>query len=98
MRISKRFSSSRMKTGNGAITPRSKIRRAGVWEAATVIQFRRNSHVVEDLTDWRAASAHLPYRLVFSQPDMFPAADAPCFADLLSASDSRAIQQTQRPG
>lgn len=71
-----------MKTGNGAITPRSKIRRAGVREAATVIPFPRNSHVVEDLTDWRAASDHLACRLVFSQPGMFPAADAPGFADL----------------
>lgn len=63
-----------------------------------MIPFPRNSRVVEDLTDLHAATDHLAHRLVFSQPDMFPAADAPCFADLLSASDSRAIQQTQRPG
>jgi hypothetical protein len=63
-----------------------------------VILFRRNSHVVEDLTDWHAATGHLACRLVFSPPGMFPAADAPRFADLFSASDSRAVRQTQRPG
>ncbi len=65
--------------------------------AATVLSFRTNSHVVEDLIDWHASTDDPIYRLAFSPPDMLSAADVPRFVGLLSASDSRAVPQNTRP-
>jgi L-lysine 2,3-aminomutase len=67
-------------------------RRAGLDDAgrlairavATVLPFRTNSYVVEDLIDWDAAPDDPIYRLVFPQPDMLPSADVDRMAGLLS--------------
>lgn len=39
-----------------------------------MIPFRGNFYVVEDLTDWHAATYDPIYLLAFSQTDMLPAA------------------------
>lgn len=74
-------------------------RRAGLGDAdtlatravATVLPFRTNSYVVEELIDWDAAPDDPIYRLVFPQPDMLPRADVDAMASLLrtGAPDSR---------
>ena len=51
---------------------------------ATVLPFRTNSYVVEELIDWDAAPDDPMYRLVFPQPDMLPPADVATMAGLLS--------------
>ena len=48
--------------------------RLAVRAVATVLPFRTNSYVVENLIDWDAAPDDPIYRLVFPQPDMLPAA------------------------
>nr|WP_222936839.1 lysine 2,3-aminomutase [Streptomonospora sp. PA3] len=65
--------------------------RAGLGEAerlavravATVLPFRVNSYVVDELIDWDAAPDDPIYRLVFPQADMLPSADVARMADLL---------------
>ncbi len=58
--------------------------RLAVRAVATVLPFRTNSYVVENLIDWDAAPDDPIYRLVFPQPDMLPAADVRRLADLIS--------------
>ena len=48
--------------------------RLAVRAVATVLPFRTNSYVVENLIDWDAAPDDPIYRLVFPQPDMLPRA------------------------
>lgn len=50
---------------------------------ATVLPFRTNSYVVDELIDWSAAPDDPIYRLVFPQEDMLPPADVARIADLL---------------
>ncbi|MCP9968501.1 KamA family radical SAM protein [Actinomadura madurae] len=50
---------------------------------ATVLPFRTNAYVVEELIDWSAAPDDPIYRLVFPQEDMLPAADVAVLSDLL---------------
>src|SRR3984957_3553108 len=65
--------------------------RAGLGEAerlavravGTVLPFRANSYVIEELIDWTAAPDDPVYRLVFPQADMLPAADVARIAGLL---------------
>ena len=52
---------------------------------ATVLPFRTNSYVVENLIDWDAAPDDPIYRLVFPQPDMLPAADVQRLADMIGS-------------
>ncbi len=67
------------------------VRRAGFGPAerlavravATVLPFRTNSYVVDELIDWDAAPDDPIYRLVFPQPDMLPRADVDAMARLL---------------
>jgi KamA family protein len=59
--------------------------RLAVRAVATVLPFRTNSYVVDNLIDWDAAPDDPIYRLVFPQPDMLPAADVRRLADLLAA-------------
>jgi L-lysine 2,3-aminomutase len=59
--------------------------RLAVRAVATVLPFRTNSYVTENLIDWDAAPDDPIYRLVFPQPDMLPAADVRRLAGLLSA-------------
>jgi L-lysine 2,3-aminomutase len=58
--------------------------RLAVRAVATVLPFRANSYVVENLIDWAAAPDDPIYRLVFPQPDMLPAADVRRLADMIS--------------
>ena len=67
--------------------------RLAVRAVATVLPFRTNSYVIENLIDWDAAPKDPIYRLVFPQPDMLPAADVQRLADLIA---SQAPQQSVR--
>jgi L-lysine 2,3-aminomutase len=58
--------------------------RLAVRAVASVLPFRTNSYVIENLIDWDAAPDDPIYRLVFPQPDMLPAADVRRLADLIS--------------
>jgi KamA family protein len=58
--------------------------RLAVRAVATVLPFRTNSYVVENLIDWDAAPDDPIYRLVFPQADMLPAADVQRLAHLIS--------------
>lgn len=59
--------------------------RLKVRAVATVLPFRTNAYVVDELIDWSAAPDDPMYRLVFPQEDMLPAADVSRLADLLKA-------------
>ncbi|XVQ10344.1 KamA family radical SAM protein [Spirillospora sp. CA-255316] len=50
---------------------------------ATVLPFRTNAYVVEELIDWSAAPDDPIYRLVFPMADMLPAEDVARLAGLL---------------
>ncbi|GAA4923547.1 L-lysine 2,3-aminomutase [Stackebrandtia albiflava] len=50
---------------------------------ATVLPFRTNAYVVDELIDWSAAPDDPMYRLVFPQEDMLPAEDVTALAALL---------------
>ncbi|GAA4906611.1 KamA family radical SAM protein [Streptomonospora salina] len=71
--------------------------RAGLGEAdrlavravATVLPFRVNSYVVDELIDWDAAPDDPIYRLVFPQADMLPETDVARMADLIRRDASR---------
>ncbi|GIH29719.1 KamA family radical SAM protein [Acrocarpospora phusangensis] len=58
----------------------TRLRTAAV---ATVLPFRTNAYVVDELIDWSAAPDDPIYRLVFPQEDMLPAADVTRLAGLL---------------
>jgi len=57
--------------------------RLAIRAVATVLPFRTNSYVVEELIDWSAAPDDPIYRLVFPQEDMLPADDVAHIAGLL---------------
>ncbi|NUR86646.1 MAG: lysine 2,3-aminomutase [Nonomuraea sp.] len=59
--------------------------RLRVRAVSTVLPFRTNAYVVDELIDWSAAPDDPIYRLVFPQEDMLPAADVSRLADLLKA-------------
>ena len=58
--------------------------RLAVRAVATVLPFRTNAYVVENLIDWDAAPDDPIYRLVFPQPDMLPAEDVARLGDLIA--------------
>jgi KamA family protein len=58
--------------------------RLAIRAVATVLPFRTNSYVVENLIDWDAAPDDPIYRLVFPQADMLPPADVQRIASLLA--------------
>lgn len=62
---------------------------------ATVLPFRTNAYVVDELIDWSAAPDDPIYRLVFPQEDMLPAADVARLADLLKAEAPNAEIQAE---
>ena len=64
--------------------------RLAIQAVATVLPFRTNSYVVEELIDWSAAPDDPIYRLVFPQEDMLPAEDVARIADLLRRKAPRA--------
>jgi len=51
---------------------------------ATVLPFRTNAYVVDELIDWDAAPDDPVYRLVFPQADMLPDADVQTISSLLA--------------
>jgi KamA family protein len=59
--------------------------RLAVRAVATVLPFRTNAYVVDELIDWAAAPADPIYRLVFPQADMLPEADVRRMAGLLAS-------------
>ena len=59
--------------------------RLAVQAVATVLPFRTNAYVVEQLIDWDAAPDDPIYRLVFPQADMLPEADIRTIAGLLAS-------------
>lgn len=67
-------------TARAGLTPDERLATRAV---ATVLPFRTNGYVVEELIDWSAAPDDPMYRLVFPQPDMLPARDVAHIADLL---------------
>ncbi|GAA3115026.1 hypothetical protein GCM10020001_037920 [Nonomuraea salmonea] len=79
------------------------LRRAGLGDderlkvraVATVLPFRTNAYVVDELIDWSAAPDDPIYRLVFPQEDMLPAADVARLADLLKAEAPNAEIQAE---
>src|ERR1019366_9085072 len=62
----------------------SAAERLAVQAVATVLPFRTNDYVVEQLIDWDAAPDDPIYRLVFPQQDMLPSADVRFIAGLLA--------------
>ena len=67
--------------------------RLAIRAVATVLPFRTNSYVVDELIDWDEAPDDPIYRLVFPQPDMLPRTDVARMADLLSAGAPEAQVQ-----
>lgn len=57
--------------------------RLAIRAVATVLPFRVNSYVIDELIDWDAAPDDPIYRLTFPQADMLPEADVARIADLL---------------
>ncbi|MGJ6963581.1 KamA family radical SAM protein [Streptosporangium sp. G11] len=57
---------------------------------ATVLPFRTNTYVVDQLIDWSAVPEDPIYRLVFPQEDMLPEADVTRLAGLLEAGAGNA--------
>jgi KamA family protein len=69
------------------LTARAGLDEAGrlaVQAVATVLPFRTNAYVIDELIDWDAAPDDPIYRLVFPQCDMLPAADVQQIAGLLA--------------
>jgi KamA family protein len=62
--------------------------RLAVRAVGSVLPFRTNSYVVEDLIDWAAAPDDPIYRLIFPQADMLPADDVERIAGLLARGAS----------
>ncbi|MFJ9639402.1 KamA family radical SAM protein [Streptomyces sp. NPDC101178] len=56
---------------------------------ATVLPFRTNPYVLDELIDWDRAPDDPIYRLVFPQPDMLPEADVSHIAGLLRSDAPR---------
>jgi KamA family protein len=81
-----------MLVSRAGLTPDERL---AVRAVATVLPFRTNAYVVENLIDWDAAPDDPIYRLVFPQPDMLPAADVAGLADLISrGAPSSEIKKT----
>ncbi len=63
--------------------------RLAVRAVATVLPFRANAYVVDNLIDWRAVPDDPIYRLVFPQPDMLPAEDIGRLSHLIETGASK---------
>ena len=64
--------------------------RLAVRAVATVLPFRVNEYVVNELIDWDDAPDDPIYRLVFPQADMLPEPDVQRIADLIAADAPKA--------
>jgi len=67
-------------TARAGLSPDERLATRAV---ATVLPFRTNAYVIEELIDWTAAPDDPIYRLVFPRPDMLPAEDVAHLSDLL---------------
>ncbi|WP_131737106.1 KamA family radical SAM protein [Actinomadura roseirufa] len=67
-------------TARAGLSPAQQLATRAV---ATVLPFRTNAYVIEELIDWSAAPDDPIYRLVFPQEDMLPADDVAHLSDLL---------------
>lgn len=67
-------------TARAGLSPAQRLATRAV---ATVLPFRTNAYVIEELIDWAAAPDDPIYRLVFPQEDMLPPEDVAHLADLL---------------
>ncbi|WP_103564790.1 KamA family radical SAM protein [Actinomadura rubteroloni] len=74
-------------TARAGLSPGDRLATRAV---ATVLPFRTNAYVLDELIDWSAAPDDPIYRLVFPQPDMLPAADVALLSDLLRRDAPRA--------
>ncbi|MEV3919692.1 KamA family radical SAM protein [Actinomadura coerulea] len=74
-------------TARAGLTPAQRLATRAV---ATVLPFRTNAYVIEELIDWSAAPDDPIYRLVFPQEDMLPAGDVAHLSDLLSREAPKA--------
>ena len=63
--------------------------RLAVRAVATVLPFRVNAYVVDELIDWDAAPDDPIYRLTFPQADMLPPDDVATIADLIRKDASK---------
>src|ERR1700683_262054 len=70
-----------MLTARAGLAPEERL---AVRAVATVLPFRTNSYVVENLIDWDAAPDDPIHPLGFSPADMLPAGDVRHLADLIS--------------
>jgi len=60
----------------------------------TVLPFRTNDYVIDELIDWSAAPDDPIYKLVFPQPDMLPHEDVAPIAEMLkSGASSSEVQK-----
>jgi KamA family protein len=70
------------------LSARQRLRTRAV---ASVLPFRTNEYVINELIDWDAAPQDPIFRLVFPQPDMLPETDVTKLAELLE-SDPRGAE------
>ena len=68
--------------------------RLAIRAVATVLPFRTNAYVVEELIDWTAAPDDPIYRLVFPQADMLPEDDVSQISAMLAREASAAEIRT----
>jgi L-lysine 2,3-aminomutase len=74
-------------TARAGLSPAQRLATRAV---ATVLPFRTNAYVIDELIDWSAAPDDPIYRLVFPQEDMLPAEDVAHLSDLLRADAPKA--------
>ncbi|GLW97430.1 lysine 2,3-aminomutase [Microtetraspora sp. NBRC 16547] len=80
--------------GRGGLDEQARLR---VRAVATVLPFRTNAYVVDELIDWSAVPDDPIYRLVFPQEDMLPEADVSRLAGLLrDAAPAARVQEAAR--
>ncbi|MFF4779602.1 KamA family radical SAM protein [Microtetraspora fusca] len=80
--------------GRGGLDEQARLR---VRAVATVLPFRTNAYVVDELIDWSAVPDDPIYRLVFPQEDMLPEADVSRLAALLrDGAPAARIQEAAR--
>lgn len=80
--------------GRGGLDEAARLR---VRAVATVLPFRTNAYVVDELIDWSAVPDDPIYRLVFPQEDMLPEADVSRLAGLLrDGAPATRVQEAAR--
>ncbi|MFF3664945.1 KamA family radical SAM protein [Microtetraspora malaysiensis] len=80
--------------GRGGLDEQARLR---VRAVATVLPFRTNAYVVDELIDWSSIPDDPIYRLVFPQEDMLPEADVSRLAALLrDGAPAARVQEAAR--